>query len=406
MKVVILNTADAHGGAAIASWRLLHALADEGVDARMLVVDRALDDPLVDTCGTPEQRRWAFLRERLGIFLSNGLNRRDLFKVSTAHYGVDVLSHQWIKEADVVMLGWINQGMLSLADIQRLGAMGKHLVWTMHDMWCITGICHHAYVCSRYEQECGRCPFMRFPHAADLSHHVWRRKKAVYDRTGIHFVAVSGWLADCFRRSALVKGKEVTVVNNPMPTERYSWQRTGDTTKTVVTMGAARLDDPVKGFDLLTAAANSIAGSGDAQGIELQLFGDIRDRSLLDAIRLPHRWLGAVDPSRVPEIMAASDVVVSSSHFETFGMTLAEGQAAGCLAVAFNHGGQADIIDHLRNGYLAAYPNAKDLAAGIRWAASQTADRELLHRSVEERFSYAAVARRYIELIDRLMKKN
>ena len=53
MKVVILNTADAHGGAAIASWRLLHALVGEGVDARMLVVDRTTADPLVDVA---EQR--------------------------------------------------------------------------------------------------------------------------------------------------------------------------------------------------------------------------------------------------------------------------------------------------------------------------------------------------------------
>ena len=90
MKVVILNTADAHGGAAIASWRLLHALAGEGVDARMLVVDRTTADPLVDVAGTAEQRRWAFLRERIGIFAANGLNRRDLFKVSTARYGVGV----------------------------------------------------------------------------------------------------------------------------------------------------------------------------------------------------------------------------------------------------------------------------------------------------------------------------
>ena len=51
MKVVILNTADAHGGAAIASWRLLHALVGEGVDARMLVVDRSTADPLVDVAG-------------------------------------------------------------------------------------------------------------------------------------------------------------------------------------------------------------------------------------------------------------------------------------------------------------------------------------------------------------------
>ena len=54
MKVVILNTADAHGGAAIASWRLLHALVGEGVDARMLVVDRTTADPLVDVAGTAE----------------------------------------------------------------------------------------------------------------------------------------------------------------------------------------------------------------------------------------------------------------------------------------------------------------------------------------------------------------
>lgn len=114
MKVVILNTADAHGGAAIASWRLLHALVGEGVDARMLVVDRTTADPLVDVAGTAEQRRWAFLRERIGIFAANGLNRRDLFKVSTARYGVDVLSHPWLRSADVVCLNWINQGMLSL----------------------------------------------------------------------------------------------------------------------------------------------------------------------------------------------------------------------------------------------------------------------------------------------------
>ncbi len=405
MKVVMLNTADALGGAAIASWRLVHALADAGVDARMLVVDRTSNDPLVDVCGTPEQRRWAFLRERLGIFLANGLNRRDLFKVSTARYGVDALSHPWIKEADVVLLGWINQGMLSLTDVQRLGAMGKRLVWTMHDMWCLTGICHHAYDCRRYEQQCGNCPFMRFPRRGDLSRRVWKKKKAVYDRTDIHFVAVSGWLADCCHRSALTAGKAVTVVNNPMPVERYQWQRTGDTTKTIVTMGAARLDDPVKGFDLLTEAVNRIADTDATGKIELQLFGDIRDRSLLDRLRLPYHCLGAVDPSRVPEIMAASDVVVSSSHFETFGMTLAEGQAAGCLAVAFNHGGQADIISHLDNGYLATYPDASDLAAGILWAAGQKVDRESLHRSVEERFSYSAVANKYIELINGLMEK-
>lgn len=405
MKVVILNTADAKGGAAVVSHRLMHALTAEGIDARMLVVDRATDDPLVAVAGTPEQRRWAFLRERLGIFLANGLNRRDLFKVSTARYGVDLLSHPWVKEADIVCLNWINQGMMSLADVARLSRMGKRLVWTMHDMWCATGICHHAYSCRRYEKECGQCQFMRFPHAADLSRRTWKRKRRVVDGADIHFVSVSHWLADCCKRSSLIGDKPITVINNALPVEQFSWQRTGDTAKKVVVMGAARLDDPVKGFNLLIEAANHIADNHPDNNIELLLYGTIRDESLLSQIRLPLRWVGAVAPDKVPELMASGDVVVSSSHFETFGMTLAEGQAAGCLAVAFDHGGQADIITHRSDGYLATYPDATDLAEGILWAASQSQDRKAIHDSVVRRFSYTAVATKYIDLFNSLMRK-
>ena len=40
MKIVILNTSDSKGGAAIVSLRLMRALCAAGMDARMLVVDR------------------------------------------------------------------------------------------------------------------------------------------------------------------------------------------------------------------------------------------------------------------------------------------------------------------------------------------------------------------------------
>ena len=405
MKVVIVNTSDAKGGAAVVSRRLLHALTAEGIDARMLVVDRATDDPLVDVAGTPEQRRWAFLRERLGIFAANGLNRRDLFKVSTARYGVDLLSHPWLRDADIVCLNWINQGMMSLADISRLSRLGKRIVWTMHDMWCATGICHHAYGCTAYADRCGNCKFMRFPHANDLSRRTWRRKHSLLAAADIHFVPVSHWLADCCKRSSLLADKPVTVINNALPVEQFSWQRTGDTAKKVVTMGAARLDDPVKGFDLLIEAANNIADNHPDSNIELQLYGTIRDESLLGQIRLPLRWVGAVAPEKVAELMAASDVVVSSSHFETLPTTLVEGQAAGCLAVAFDHGGQADIITHRQDGWLARYADTADLAEGILWAALQSQDRKAVHDSVVRRFSYKAVAQQYIDLFNRLMRK-
>lgn len=408
MKVVILNTSDAKGGAAVVSRRLMHALADCGIDARMIVADRTADDARIEAAGTAEQRKWAFLRERLGIWLANGLSKRDLFKVSTAAFGVDVLSHPWVKQADIVCLNWINQGLLSLRDIARLGAAGKKIVWTMHDMWCATGMCHHAHGCQGYTGNCGNCPFVRFPHSRDLSHTVWERKRRMLERTDIHFVAVSNWLAGCCRRSSLLAGKPLSVIPNALPAGNFDWHRNGTAGgKKTITMGAARLDDPIKGLDLLTEAVNKIACENPeaADKLELQLFGAIRDKSLLGHIRLPYRWLGAVAPEQIPGIYKDSDIVVSSSRFETLPTTLVEGLAAGCLAVAFDRGGQRDIINHLDNGYLADYPDTSGLAEGILWAASRDANRRALHESTAARFSEKSVAEAYIELFHNISEK-
>ncbi|UJH91749.1 glycosyltransferase [Antarcticibacterium sp. 1MA-6-2] len=40
------------------------------------------------------------------------------------------------------------------------------------------------------------------------------------------------------------------------------------------------------------------------------------------------------------------------------------------IVVAFNTGGIPDLIEHKKNGYLANYKDAKDLAAGIQYCLS------------------------------------
>ena len=98
-----------------------------------------------------------------------------------------------VKEADIIHLHWINQGMLSLKDIHRLVELGKPMVWTMHDMWPCTGICHHARDCSHYTQNCGNCFFLKLSGNKDLSYRVFQKKLRVgYEN--ILFVACSDWL--------------------------------------------------------------------------------------------------------------------------------------------------------------------------------------------------------------------
>ena len=144
MNIVLINRSDLLGGAAIATTRLLHGLNKAGVSARMLVVDKRSDSDLVTRVGSGIEQRYNFLGERLRIFTQNGFNRKTLFQIDTATHGTDVSQHPWVTEADVIVLGWINQGMLSLNNIERLLQLGKPVVWVMHDMWNCTGVCHHA----------------------------------------------------------------------------------------------------------------------------------------------------------------------------------------------------------------------------------------------------------------------
>lgn len=132
MNVVILNTAELTGGAAVAANRLMKALNRSGANVSMLVRDQKSRDPRVVSINNSNLReKFNFMRfvwERLVIFLSNHLRRKPLFQVSIANTGTDLSSHPLVQNADVIHLHWINQGFLSLDDIKKLIRIGKPVV--------------------------------------------------------------------------------------------------------------------------------------------------------------------------------------------------------------------------------------------------------------------------------------
>ncbi len=191
-KILLVNHSETLGGAAVVTYRLMQALIKAGLDVRMLVYTKTGSDKNVDVIGSRFTRSVGFMLERAGIFLANGFSRENVFKVSTGNFAHGIMSHPWTREADIVCLNWINQGLLGIKDLLKLHEAGKKLVWTMHDMWTMTGICHHSYECDNYEAECGNCMFLG-PKAGpdDLSHRIWRRKNDIYSRIDDKYMAVS-----------------------------------------------------------------------------------------------------------------------------------------------------------------------------------------------------------------------
>lgn len=416
MKVVLVSHSDLIGGASVVTYRLMHALRSEGIDARMLVFNKVSDDDNIVQVGSSNSRKFHFLAERARIAVANGFSRKNLFKVSIANSGLNLHTHPLILEADVIVLNWINQGLLSLDGISKLCRLNKPIVWTMHDMWCLTGICHHAYECTRYSQQCGKCPFLIGNNPHDLSYKTWKKKKNLFDNNRITFVSVSHWLAECSRISPLLSPKcDIRVIHNAFPADSFTTHPDKTITalqaapgKNLIIMGAARLDDPIKGLDYAIDALNYLSDNNkyiSSSSLAI-FFGSIRNRAILDRLRFPHVFLDHIsDPELLRNIYAGSKVVLSTSLYETLPGTLIEGQASGCLPVTFGRGGQSDIVTHLKDGYIAKYKDSRDIAEGIIWALNQNPDREKLHESVINRFASSHIARQYISLFHELLNR-
>lgn len=420
MKVAIINKSDSTGGAAVVSRRLMEALRNEGVDAGMLVVEKISDSPYVELAASPRKIKRLFLWERLKVFIANGFNRATLFKIDTGEVGLPLWRHPQVKEADAVLLNWVNQGMLSLEGVGKIMALGKPVIWTMHDMWCMTGICHHAGLCNHYHNRCGDCPLLaKKSSPRDLSFTIHARKKALYDRAGkLAFVAVSSWLKEKARESSLLNTRRVEVIPNAFDVKPFPGSRRVEEGKIRILFGAARLDDPIKGLDTLRETSRILAegNPGFIGKMEIVMFGGVKNPEALEGFALPVVNLGVLKGEEaVAQAYRGADILVSASSYETLPGTLVEAQAYGCIPVSFNQGGQTDIVTNGVTGFIAQYSQdpierARNLAREILRAAKviETPEqhREMLaamRKNVEEKFSYKKIAQAYLNLIHKLL---
>ena len=177
MRVLIINTSERIGGAAIAANRLMEALKNNGIKTKMLVRDKQTDQISVVELKKSWWKVWQFIWERVVIWQANHFKKHNLFAVDIANTGTNITALPEFTQADVIHLHWINQGMLSLTDIRRIIQSGKPIVWTMHDMWPFTGICHYAGDCDKYATQCHNCPQLYKGSKKDIAYRTFQKKK-------------------------------------------------------------------------------------------------------------------------------------------------------------------------------------------------------------------------------------
>lgn len=419
MKVTIVNTSERTGGAAVAAGRLMKALKKAGVTVRMLVRDKKSEDPDVVSVDTFWLiRKINFIRfvwERLIIFLSNRLSRKNLFQVSMANTGTDLCNWPQIWEADVIHLHWINQGFLSLKDIQRLIQTGKPIVWTLHDLWPATGICHYPDQCLRYRSQCEYCPMQ-------VEHPLWDLAQATYNRklnidfSRITFVGCSEWITNQACQSRLLENARFLSIPNPIDTTVFkrmdmleARRRFGLPLKrSLLLFAAAKVSDVRKGAIYLIEACR-VLECRKADNFDIVLMGNSSDE-LIGQFPCKVHTLGYISDS---ETMAAAyscaDLFVIPSLEDNLPNTIMEAMASGTPCVGFRTGGIPEMIDHKINGYVAHYKDPADLAAGIEWVLEHGKEAGLSEacvRKVASHYSESVVAEQYMTLYKQMICNN
>ena len=415
MKVLIVNTSERTGGAAVAANRLMKALINHGVKAKMLVRDKESDSLTVTELSRSWRLRWNFLWERFVIFVRCGFSRKHLFEIDLANTGTDITRLREFQEADIIHLHWINQGMLSLSGIRKILRSGKPVVWTMHDIWPATAICHVTLGCRNFTTRCRSCRLLGNGQGDDISTTIWQRKLRMLEGENIYYVACSRWLENEAKASALLKGHKVTSIPNPIDTHiynRYSKeearQRLGlPQDRRLILFASQRVTTPNKGMDYLIEACRLLGNRTKCQTpYEVVILGGHAEE-LVELLQLKAHPLGYVnDERRIVDVYNAVDVFVLPSLSENLPNTIMEAMACGVPCVGFKVGGIPEEIDHKRNGYVADYRNAEDLARGIRWILEES-DYEALSRNaiqkVAHNYSQQSVALRYAEVYQQAM---
>jgi glycosyltransferase involved in cell wall biosynthesis len=415
MRVLLINTSERTGGAAVAASRLMESLNNNGIKAKMLVRDKQTDKISVVELPHSWKNIWRFVWERFLIWKANKFKKNNLFAVDIANTGTDITALPEFEEADIIHLHWINQGMLSLNCIKKILNSGKPIVWTMHDMWPFTGICHYSGTCIKYKENCHNCPQLYGDgKAKDISYKIFNKKSKIYQQGSITFVACSQWLERLAKESPLLIKMPITSIPNPINTNLFKPQSKREIrdlhhlplNAKLLLFGSVKITDKRKGVDYLIESCNIIKQKYPdlADKLGVVVFGQ-QSEQLKSLIPFPVYVQSYVtDEKELVRIYNAVDLYVIPSLQDNLPNTIMEAMACGIPCVGFNVGGIPEMIDHLHNGYVAEYKSAEDFANGINWALNESEYSDLSEEAVRKvisNYSESAVAKKYIEIYNK-----
>ena len=409
MKILHIVAGDLNGGAARGAYWLHSGLKELNIDSKIFTNSKiTLGDNSVVTINNSKKRKAInIIRGQLDNLFPLFYRKRKKIIFSSSFFGVDFTKTNEYKEADIVHLHWING---SFVNIKHLGKIEKSIVWTMRDMWPMTGGCHYAMECDKYKTGCGNCEQLNSHSSYDLSKFILNRKKK-YLPKDMKIVGISHWLSDEAKKSELFKDYDVRTISNNIDSKEFfpvdkdiARKILGiKSSKKIILVGSTNLKDFYKGFDKYLEAIKQL----DKEKYFLCFFGNV-DKNVVSDLGFEYKSFGYLnDNISLRLVYSCANVFVAPSLMDAFGKTIAESMGCGTPVVCFDATGPKDIVSHKVDGYKAESFKSDDLSSGIEWILNNKNYEELCQKArnkVVGEFDSVVVAKKYIELYEEILK--
>ncbi|MDD6572460.1 MAG: glycosyltransferase [Thermoflexaceae bacterium] len=403
MNILLVNTTYQGGGAEKVTRQLFHGFDNTDIQMHLLVGR-----------GDPSDSSYEIIYDKkIPYFFSRAYGKLAPYRKYDRYATKRIIDTVKKYHIDIVHLQNIHGNYMGIRDVAKISRHCR-VIWTLHDMWALTGHCAHAFDCTKWiDGNCTGCPKPEtYPSIrTDIAGRMLDTKKKSFSGNRIVYVSPSRWLYDRFKESFL-KDETIEVIHNGidihnfMPgdvillREKYNIPQD----KHVLLFAASNLNSQFRSFKHLLMALELLENKS---GYCLVVLGNCDDQ-----ITFPPEFqvmqMGYVtDEKKMNELYALSDAYITPSLADNFPCTTLESFASGTPVIAFATGGLIEQIDP-STGWLVECGNPKALADAIQTAFTDEARlatmRENCRKKAEELYSEELMLEKYKALYQKVYK--
>lgn len=414
LKILFISAQDTKGGASLAAYRLFKGLERYHQTSSIFIAGKkhSADEKVLCTRTSEGQALLEALLDKL-------LNRLGLQYFWFPFSSRFILKQaRWFKP-DIISLHNIHEGYFKTKLLKKLSKIAP-IAWTLHDMWPFTGTAVATYGDESWKHmRSVPGEYRAYPHTGwDNGRWLLKRKKRIYRKSHLHFIAPSSWMRETAAQSPVLFDKPIHMIHHGLdlglfcPGDKAACRKVlgiPPEAKTIIFSCDGDIDiSPWKGGQLLIDILEAInAKTSDPVHVLVVGKGRLKAADSLEKLVL-HRTGYVSSQTFLPVLLTAADLFIYPTRADSFGLVLAESIACGTPAVTFEIGGCPEIIRDNVSGRLVKPFDIEDFAGKILELLDQPEKLESLSQTArqlaEEYFDIKVMASRYFKLFSRIVE--